>query len=113
MVRVLTLNQLMLATSGTDIRTTRPDRSARKAPDGLRRDFTPPQRPDVRWCGDLTEIPTEDGRLQLAAVLPSASTAAAPDGRFPDASLLASGVLDPTTYDRLYVWSQPDKHESG
>jgi putative transposase len=37
--------------------TTRPDKSARKAPDGLRRDFTPPQRPDVRWCGDLTEIP--------------------------------------------------------
>jgi putative transposase len=48
--------------------TTRPDKSARKAPDGLRRDFTPPQRPDVRWCGDLTEIPTDEGKLQLAAV---------------------------------------------
>ena len=43
--------------------------AARKAPDGLRRDFTPPSRPDVRWCGDLTEIPTEEGKLQLAAVL--------------------------------------------
>jgi putative transposase len=47
---------------------TKPDKSARKAPDGLRRDFTPPSRPDVRWCGDLTEIPTDEGKLQLAAV---------------------------------------------
>jgi putative transposase len=49
--------------------TTKPDKSARKAPDGLRRDFTPPSRPDVRWCGDLTEIPTDEGKLHLAAVL--------------------------------------------
>ena len=43
--------------------TTRPDKSARKAPDGLRRDFTPPQQPDVLWCGDLTEVPTDEGKL--------------------------------------------------
>jgi len=49
--------------------TTRADRSARKAPDGLGRDFTPPERPDVRWCGDLTEIPTDEGRFYLAAIL--------------------------------------------
>lgn len=48
---------------------TRPDRCGRKAPDALRRDFTPPQRPNVRWCGDLTEIPTAEGRFYLAAVL--------------------------------------------
>ena len=41
--------------------TTRSDRSARKAPDAVNRDFTPPERPDVTWCGDLTEIPTEEG----------------------------------------------------
>ncbi len=35
----------------------------------LRRDFTPPARPDVRWCGDLTEIPTDEGKFYLAAVL--------------------------------------------
>jgi putative transposase len=35
--------------------TTRSDRSARKAPDAVNRDFTPPERPDVIWCGDLTE----------------------------------------------------------
>jgi putative transposase len=49
--------------------TTRPDRSARKAPDLLGREFSPPQRPDVRWVGDLTEVPTDEGKLHLAAVL--------------------------------------------
>jgi len=48
---------------------TNADESARKAPDALGRDFTPPPRPDVRWCGDLTEIPTDEGRLHLAAIL--------------------------------------------
>jgi putative transposase len=48
---------------------TRPDRSARKAPDALRRDFRPPQLPDVRWCGDLTDIPNDEGRFYLATVL--------------------------------------------
>ncbi len=49
--------------------TTRRGRSARKAPDALQRDFAPPARPDERWCGDLTEIPTDEGRFYLAAVL--------------------------------------------
>jgi putative transposase len=48
---------------------TKADRSARKASDALQRDFTPPKRPNVRWCGDLKEIPTDEGKLYLAAVL--------------------------------------------
>jgi transposase InsO family protein len=48
--------------------TTRSSRSARKAPDALRRDFTA-EAPDAKWCGDLTEIPTDEGRFYLAAVL--------------------------------------------
>jgi len=48
---------------------TRPDRSARKAPDLLNRDFTPPARPNVVWVGDLTEIPCGEGPFYLAAVL--------------------------------------------
>jgi putative transposase len=48
---------------------TRPDASARKAPDALKRDFTAPDRPDLRWCGDLTEIPTDEGVFYLASVL--------------------------------------------
>jgi transposase InsO family protein len=48
---------------------TKPDKSARKAPDRLRRNFAPPAAPNVAWVGDLTEIPTDEGKLQLAAVL--------------------------------------------
>ena len=46
---------------------TRADKTARRAPDLLRRDFTA-SGPNVKWCGDLTEIPTGDGKLYLAAV---------------------------------------------
>lgn len=49
--------------------TTRSDRSARKAPDAVNRDFTPRERPDVTWCGDLTEIPTDEGAFYLAGIL--------------------------------------------
>jgi putative transposase len=49
--------------------TTRQDKAARKAPDALNRDFSPPPQPNLRWCGDLTEIPTGEGKLYLAAVL--------------------------------------------
>lgn len=48
--------------------TTRRGRSPSKAPDALRRDFTA-EAPDTKWCGDLTEIPTDEGRFYLAAVL--------------------------------------------
>jgi transposase InsO family protein len=48
--------------------TTKPDKLARKAPDLLRRDFTPREQPNVAWVGDLTEIPTEEGKLPLASV---------------------------------------------
>ena len=43
---------------------TRQDRSAPKFPDLLHRDFTA-AAPNVRWCGDVTEIPTDEGKLQL------------------------------------------------
>jgi transposase InsO family protein len=46
---------------------TRAAKTARRAPDLLNRDFTAPA-PDVKWCGDLTEIPTGEGKLYLAAV---------------------------------------------
>jgi putative transposase len=37
------------------------------APDLVRRRFTA-DAPDVLWCGDVTEIPTEEGKLYLASV---------------------------------------------
>jgi len=47
--------------------TTRPDKRAIPAPDLLGRDFHA-ERLDEKWCGDLTEIPTDEGKLYLAAV---------------------------------------------
>ncbi|WP_411130418.1 IS3 family transposase [Streptomyces sp. x-19] len=38
------------------------------APDLVRRKFTAPA-PDVAWCGDMTEIPTGEGKLYLATVI--------------------------------------------
>jgi putative transposase len=47
---------------------TRPDQAAAPIPDLIGRDFGA-ERIDQRWCGDLTEIPTDEGRLYLATVL--------------------------------------------
>ena len=47
---------------------TRQDRSASEFPDLLHRDFTA-AAPNVKWCGDITEIPTDEGKLYLASVL--------------------------------------------
>lgn len=46
---------------------TRPDKAAAPIPDLIKRDFTA-ERIDQRWCGDLTEIPTDEGKLYLATV---------------------------------------------
>jgi transposase InsO family protein len=51
---------------------TRPDRAAAPIPDLVRRDFHA-ERIDQRWCGDLTELPTDEGKLYLATVLDLAS----------------------------------------
>jgi hypothetical protein len=47
---------------------TRQDRTAPKFGDLLKRDFTAPA-PNRRWVGDMTEIPTDEGKLYLATVL--------------------------------------------
>ncbi len=46
---------------------TRPDKRAVPFPDLVRRDFSAPA-PNVKWCGDMTEIPTLEGKLYLASV---------------------------------------------
>lgn len=51
---------------------TRPDKAAAPIPDLVKRDFTA-EAVDRRWCGDLTEIPTDEGKLYLATVLDLAS----------------------------------------
>jgi transposase InsO family protein len=47
---------------------TRPDKAAAPIPDLVRRDYSTGPI-DQRWCGDLTEIPTEEGKFYLAIVL--------------------------------------------
>lgn len=43
---------------------TRQDRTRPPAPDLLKRDFSA-ETINEKWCGDLTEIPTEEGKLYL------------------------------------------------
>jgi putative transposase len=47
---------------------TRPDKRAVPFPDLVQRDFTAPA-PNVKWVGDMTEIPTEEGKLYLSTAL--------------------------------------------
>jgi len=47
---------------------TRPDKAADPIPDLVKRDFNA-DNVDERWCGDLTEVPTLEGKLYLAIVL--------------------------------------------
>jgi putative transposase len=72
---------------------TRPDKRAVPFPDLIRRDFTAAAI-NEKWCGDLTEIPTDEGKLYLATVEDLASR------RLPDFALgehhdteLAAGAL--------------------
>lgn len=46
---------------------TRPDKAADPIADLVKRDFTA-EKVDEKWCGDLTEIPTGEGKLYLAIV---------------------------------------------
>lgn len=46
---------------------TRPDKAAAPIPDLVKRDYSA-EAINQKWCGDLTEIPTEEGKLYLAIV---------------------------------------------
>jgi putative transposase len=72
---------------------TRQDRKAPKFPDLLNRDFTAPAV-NVKWCGDITEIPTDEGKLYLATVLDlfSRRLLACPTSPHPDAALAADAI---------------------
>jgi transposase InsO family protein len=40
----------------------------RRFPDLLKRDFSA-AAPNVKWCGDMTEIPTDEGKLYLSTAI--------------------------------------------
>ena len=72
---------------------TRPDKRRRPFPDLLRRDFTAPA-PNVKWVGDMTEVPTDEGKLYVATVLDlfSRRLLGCPTSPHPDAELAGQAV---------------------
>ncbi|WP_409333314.1 IS3 family transposase [Trujillonella humicola] len=72
---------------------TRQDKTAPKFPDLLKRDFTA-ERPNCRWVGDMTEIPTAAGKLYLATVIDlySRRLLGAATGLHPDAALACAAI---------------------
>jgi putative transposase len=72
---------------------TRQDKTAPKFPDLLRRDFTA-ERPNAKWVGDMTEIPTAAGKLYLATVIDlySRRLLGAAPGAHPDAQLACEAI---------------------
>lgn len=72
---------------------TRQDRQAAKFPDLLRRDFVA-AAPNMKWCGDITEIPTDEGKLYLASVLDlfSRKLLACPTSERPNAELACDAI---------------------
>jgi transposase InsO family protein len=77
---------------------TKQDATAAKFPDLLHRDFTAPA-PNIKWCGDITEIPTDEGKLYLATVLDlfSRKLLACPTSTHPDAELACDAIKIATT----------------
>jgi len=72
---------------------TKQDKTAPAFPDLLRRDFSA-AAPNVKWCGDITEIPTGEGKLYLATVLDlySRRLLACPMSEHPNAALAADAI---------------------
>lgn len=72
---------------------TRQDKTAPKFPDLLRRDFTA-AAPNLKWVGDMTEIPTTAGKLYLATVIDlySRRLLGAATGLHPDADLAGQAI---------------------
>ena len=72
---------------------TKQDKTAPKFPDLVKRDFTAAAR-DVKWVGDMTEVPTAGGKLYLATVIDlySRRLLGAATGLHPDAELACQAV---------------------
>ena len=73
-------------------------RDGGEIPDLLHRDFTAPA-PNIKWCGDITEIPTDEGKFYLATVLDlfSRKLLACPTSTHPDAELACDAIKIATT----------------
>ena len=69
------------------------DKTKPKFPDLLKRDFTA-DRPNTRWVGDITEIPTAAGKVYLATVIDlySRRLLGAATSLHPDADLACAAI---------------------
>jgi putative transposase len=56
--------------------------------------ISPPRHRNIKWCGDITEIPTDEGKLYLATVLDlfSRKLLACPTSTHPDAELACDAI---------------------
>lgn len=72
---------------------TKQDKKAPKFPDLLRRDFSG-SAPSCKWCGDITEIGTDEGKLYLASVLDLCGRRllSCPMSEHPDAELVGDAI---------------------
>jgi putative transposase len=72
---------------------TRQDKTAPKFPDLVKRNFTA-ERPNAKWVGDITEIPTVGGKLYLATVIDlfSRRLLGAATSAHPDAELACAAI---------------------
>ena len=94
---------------------TRQDKTAPKFPDLLKRDFTA-NRPNARWVGDMTEIPTGLGgrgtKLYLATVIDlySRRLLGAATGLHPDADLACQAIKMAVTArgGKDVIWSDDE-----
>jgi len=90
---------------------TRQDKTAPKFPDLLRRDFSA-DRPNVRWVGDMTEIPTAGGKLYLATVIDlySRRLLGAATSSHPDADLACAALRMAVTVrgGRDAIWREDE-----
>ena len=91
---------------------TRQDKTAAKFPDLLRRDFSA-SRPDVRWVGDMTEIPTAAGKVYLATVIDlySRRLLGAATSSHPDADLACAALKMAVTIrgGRQAIWREDEQ----
>jgi transposase InsO family protein len=73
---------------------TRPDKAAKPIADLVNRNFSA-ERVNEKWCGDLTEIPTDEGKLYLAIVedLASRRLPGFALGEHHDAALATAAIL--------------------
>jgi putative transposase len=69
------------------------DKTAPTFPDLVRREFTA-SAPNTKWCGDMTEIPTDEGKLYLATVIDlySRRLLACPISEHPNAELAGDAI---------------------